>query len=252
MNTSHWSCHRKVVSVFLRDPLKSDQFSRRLIACLKFSHLLAVLQLLHPETSSLEAAAVRQVWGNNNTVRLLDTRNDREVVHYKRFLVIVVIRHATEHLRMNWNTAGNRKCGFTVADDGCSRSSVVDSAHSFVSLRPGRVLSEMDADRSENQLPGMSAEWNNGESVEPRKAVGKIFFIYELTQIPNVMTLSPTWIGLATNAAPIVCREKQTKAGKLQKRCKVGSLKDGGAFCLSFSKIQRESGCVHTAGESDF
>lgn len=49
--------------------------------------LLAVLQLLHPETSSLEAAAVRQV----------------------------------------------------IADDGCSRSSVVDSAHSFVSLRPGRV-----------------------------------------------------------------------------------------------------------------
>lgn len=50
-------------------------------------------------------------------------------------------------------------------------------------------------------------------------AVVRLFFIFELTQIPNVITLSPTWIGLATNAAPIVCQEKQTKAGKLQKRC---------------------------------
>lgn len=85
-----------------------------------------------------------------------------------------------------------------------------------------------------NYRESQQGETTGGESVEPRKAVGEIFFIYELTQIPNVMTFSPTWIGLATNAAPIVCREKQTKAGKLQKRCKVGSLSDGGALCLFF------------------
>lgn len=46
---------------------------------------------------------------------------------------------------------------FTVADDGCSCSSVVDSAHSLVSLRPSRVLVEMYTDHSENQLEGTSA-----------------------------------------------------------------------------------------------
>lgn len=47
----------------------------------KFCHLFTVLQLLDPETSSLEAAAVRQVWGDNKAVRLPNTR---DAVHYKQ------------------------------------------------------------------------------------------------------------------------------------------------------------------------
>lgn len=48
--------------------------------------------------------------------------------------------------------------------------------------------------------------------------------ICELTQIPSVITLSLSWIGLATKAAPIVCEKDTTNAGKLQKRCKVGNI----------------------------
>lgn len=47
--------------------------------------------------------------------------------------------------------------------------------------------------------------------------------ICELTQIPSVITLSLSWIGLATKAAPIVCEEDATNAEKLQKRRKVGN-----------------------------
>lgn len=33
----------------------------------------------------------------------------------------------------------------------------------------------------------------------------------QLTQIPSVITFSPTWIGLATKAAPIVWGEEKTR-----------------------------------------
>lgn len=48
----------------------------------QLSHLLAVLELLHPETSPLEAAAVSQIWEKNTTSFSHQERGNKRQQHW--------------------------------------------------------------------------------------------------------------------------------------------------------------------------
>lgn len=154
--------------------------------------------------------------------------------HCKLFFAVVAVRRVTEppaNELIHWG--GNRKWGVYRSRRRlhallCSRCG------SWPRIAPSRPCpvgrrTQMEL-RTNHREPRPGG--NNGEGAEPGRAAAKTFLLDELTQIPNVITLSPTWMGLATNAAPIVCRAKQTKAGKLQKRCKAREKKNWAAFRL--------------------
>ena len=60
----------------------------------------------------------------------------------------------------------------------------------------------------------------------------------QLTHIPRVITFSPTWIGLATKAAPIVCEEENTGTGKHRSLHTGQSQSEYCSFMLSYANME--------------
>lgn len=111
--------------------------------------------------------------------------------------------------------------GYTIADDGSTGSSVIDSAHGLVTFRPSSVL-----------------RWKKTHEVTNKSSTS----VYEdpsnttLTHIPSVTTLSPTLRAFATNAAPIVLiRQKQMNTSRLATSYQIIDIsgRNGGFTCAS-------------------
>lgn len=115
----------ELVSVKLwgKSSLTSSQF------CSSFTQKRARWKLLLSVRSERQKATNKKTAPSGlqqrNETNILNTHTDGEMMKYKR--PVPKLKH-------------KRKYGFTVADNGCPRPSVVDPAHSFVSLRSGRVL----------------------------------------------------------------------------------------------------------------
>lgn len=60
----------------------------------------------------------------------------------------------------------------------------------------------------------------------------------QLTHIPRVITFSPTWIGLATKAAPIVCEEEKTSTARHQSLYTGQSQSEYCSFMLSYTNME--------------
>lgn len=91
----------------------------------------------------------------------------KSTINHPAVLQIWLQRVESQHPKALWQD-DQEQCRFTIADDGCPGSSVVDSAHRFVALWSGCVLRETEERETWVHRQWKYTGWNNEGLKKPQ------------------------------------------------------------------------------------